>query len=46
MSAYAIETVGLTKKYGEQFGVNNLSLSVPHGKIYCGLFILGTHLGE
>ena len=34
MSVYAIETVGLTKKYGNQFAVNNLKLHVPQGKIY------------
>ncbi|MEA4973758.1 MAG: ABC transporter ATP-binding protein [Candidatus Metalachnospira sp.] len=30
----AIETVGLTKKYGEQYGVNDLSIHVQEGKIY------------
>ncbi|MBU5333430.1 MAG: ABC transporter ATP-binding protein [Anaerocolumna aminovalerica] len=34
MNDYVIETVGLTKQYGMQFGVNDLSLHVPKGKIY------------
>lgn len=34
MNDYVIETVGLTKQYGMQFGANNLSLHVPKGKIY------------
>jgi ABC-type multidrug transport system ATPase subunit len=34
VSVYAIETVGLTKRYGDSFAVNNLSLHVPRGKIY------------
>jgi ABC-type multidrug transport system ATPase subunit len=34
LSSYAIETIGLTKKFGEQFGVNDLGLHVPYGKIY------------
>ena len=34
MKEYAIETIGLTKKYGEQFSVNKLSLNVPREKIY------------
>jgi len=34
LSDYAIETIGLTKKFGEQFGVNDLGLHVPRGKIY------------
>ncbi len=34
MSDYVIETRGLTKRFGEQFGVNNLDLHVPPGKIY------------
>ncbi len=31
---YVIETIGLTKQYGTRFGVNELSLHVPKGKIY------------
>ena len=34
MSSYVIETIGLTKRFGEQYAVNNLGLHVPHGKIY------------
>jgi len=34
VSAYLIETIGLTKKFGEQIGVENLGLHVPQGKIY------------
>lgn len=34
MSEYVIETIGLTKKFGEQIGVNNLGLHVAKGKIY------------
>jgi len=34
VSIYAIETIGLTKKFGEQLGVNDLGLHVPQGKIY------------
>ena len=34
MSGYALETVGLTKLFGNQYGVNNLELHVPTGKIY------------
>lgn len=34
MNDYVIETVGLTKQYGMQYGVNGLSLHVPKGKIY------------
>lgn len=34
MSVYAIETIGLTKNFGEKLGVNNLGLHVPQGKIY------------
>jgi len=29
-----IETIGLTKQYGTQLGVDNLSLHIPQGKIY------------
>ncbi|HBL50766.1 MAG TPA: bacitracin ABC transporter ATP-binding protein [Firmicutes bacterium] len=34
MSRYLIETIGLTKRFGEQLGVDNLELHVPQGKIY------------
>ncbi|HML20319.1 MAG TPA: ABC transporter ATP-binding protein [Aggregatilinea sp.] len=34
MSEYVIETVGLTKRFGEQIGVSSLDLHVPRGKIY------------
>ena len=34
MSEYAIETIGLTKKFGKQLGVSNVGLHVPQGKIY------------
>jgi ABC-type multidrug transport system ATPase subunit len=34
LNGYVIETIGLTKKYGEQFGVNKLGLHVPQGRIY------------
>lgn len=29
-----LQTVGLTKRYGTQFAVNDLNMSVEHGKIY------------
>lgn len=35
MSIYAIETKGLTKKYGTQLSVNGLDLHVKKGEIYC-----------
>lgn len=34
MSGFVIETIGLTKKFGNQLGVNNLGLHVPQSKIY------------
>ncbi|MFF2483578.1 ABC transporter ATP-binding protein [Paenibacillus sp. NPDC058071] len=34
MSEFTVETIGLTKSYGSQLGVNQLSLHVPKGKIY------------
>ena len=34
MSNYAIETVGLTYKFGSQTVVKDLSLQVPKGSIY------------
>lgn len=34
MSAYVIETHGLTKKYGEQVSVSNLNIHVKKGRIY------------
>ena len=34
MSNYIIETKNLTKSYGEQKSVNNLSINVRKGRIY------------
>jgi len=34
MSDYVIETRGLTKTYGEQNSVSNLSIHVRKGRIY------------
>ncbi|MCL2386279.1 MAG: ABC transporter ATP-binding protein [Defluviitaleaceae bacterium] len=34
MNDYVIETIGLTKQFGGQFGVSNLGLHVPREKIY------------
>jgi len=34
LSGYVIETIGLTKKFGEQHAVSDLGLHVPQGKIY------------
>ena len=34
MSDYVIETRGLTKTYGEQHSVSNLSIHVRKGRIY------------
>lgn len=34
MSSYAVETIGLNKKYGERYVVDNLEIHVPTGKIY------------
>lgn len=34
MSGYAIETIGLNKKYGDRYVVDNLELHAPTGKIY------------
>lgn len=34
MSEYIIETKNLTKSYGEQKSVNNLSINVRKGRIY------------
>lgn len=34
MSQYAIETINLTKKFGDQHGVSDLGLHVPNNKIY------------
>ena len=34
MSKYAIETIGLTKQYGKQKAVDNVSINVEAGKIY------------
>jgi len=34
MSDFAIETRGLTKKFGSQFAVNGLDLSIPNGSVF------------
>lgn len=34
---YAIETKGLTKRYGKQLAVDNLTLKVPHGSVFAFL---------
>ena len=32
--ALAIQTTGLTKRFGKQLAVNDVSLSVPHGSVF------------
>jgi ABC-2 type transport system ATP-binding protein len=34
MNDYAVETVGLTKYYGERLGIGDVSIKVPSGSIY------------
>ena len=34
MSEYAIKTTKLTKRFGEQIGVDCVNMHVPQGKIY------------
>jgi ABC-type multidrug transport system ATPase subunit len=36
-SGLAIQTLGLTKRFGKQLAVNDVNLSVPYGSVFCFL---------